>query len=90
MPVINHDSDVYAWANDQAAPPRPGDPTRVAVEHIAQEIESMGKTEKRELIRRPRVLLPQLLKWRFQTGAERELAEFHPGSAPGSRGSSPR
>ena len=34
--------------------------------HIAEEIESMGKTEKRELVSRLTVLLLHLLKWRFQ------------------------
>jgi len=34
--------------------------------HIAEEIESMGKAEKRELVSRLTVLLLHLLKWRFQ------------------------
>ncbi|WP_143221517.1 DUF29 domain-containing protein, partial [Acetobacter syzygii] len=36
------------------------------LEHIAEEIESMGKSEKRELISRLTVLLLHLLKWEFQ------------------------
>lgn len=37
------------------------------VAHVAQEIESLGKTEKRELVSRQTILLLHLLKWRFQT-----------------------
>ncbi len=36
------------------------------MEHIAKEIESMGKAEKRELISRLVVLMTHLLKWQFQ------------------------
>lgn len=38
------------------------------IEHIAEEIDSMGRTEKRELISRLTVRLLHLLKWRFQPG----------------------
>jgi len=36
------------------------------IENIAEEIESMGRTEKRELISRLTVLLAHLLKWQYQ------------------------
>ena len=61
-----YDEDFYAWANEQAALLRAGDLSRADVEHIAQEIESMGRTEKRELASRLKVLIAHLLKWRFQ------------------------
>jgi hypothetical protein len=61
-----HDSDFYAWANEQAALLRAGKLKQADIEHIAQEIESMGKTEKRELLSRLTVLLLHLLKWRHQ------------------------
>ncbi len=44
-----YDRDFYAWANEQAALLREGKLGDADIEHIAQEIESMGKTEKREL-----------------------------------------
>jgi hypothetical protein len=62
----NYDNDFYAWANEQAALLRAGRLGQVDIEHIAQEIESMGRTEKRELISRLRVLMLHLLKWKFQ------------------------
>ncbi len=61
-----YDEDFYAWANEQAALLRAGDLSRADVEHIAQAIESMGRTEKRELASRLKVLIAHLLKWRFQ------------------------
>jgi hypothetical protein len=61
-----YDKDFYAWSREQAALLRTGQLGRADVEHIAEEIESMGKTEKRELISRLTVLLLHLLKWRFQ------------------------
>jgi hypothetical protein len=38
------------------------------VDHIAEEIEGIGKTEKRELVSRSTVLLLHLLKWQCQPG----------------------
>jgi hypothetical protein len=61
-----YDRDFYAWSNQQAALLRAGKLQQADLEHIAEEIESMGKTEKRELISRLTVLLLHLLKWRFQ------------------------
>ena len=63
-----YDQDFYAWANEQAAILRAGNLTAADIEHIAEEIESMGRTEKRELVNRLVVLLLHLLKWQFQPG----------------------
>jgi hypothetical protein len=61
-----HDSDFYAWSLEQAALLRAGRAGEADLEAIAEEIESMGKTEKRELVSRLTVLLLPLLKWRCQ------------------------
>jgi len=61
-----YDQDFYAWANEQAALLRAGNLSAADIEHIAEEIESMGKTEKRELVSRLTVLLAHLLKWQYQ------------------------
>ncbi|MGD0562646.1 MAG: DUF29 domain-containing protein [Roseiarcus sp.] len=66
MPNSNYDLDFYAWANEQAALLRAGKLSTADIEHIAEEIESMGRTEKRELVNRLTVMLLHLLKWRFQ------------------------
>ncbi|MDG6095731.1 DUF29 domain-containing protein [Acetobacter sp. AN02] len=61
-----YDRDFYAWANEQAGLLRAGKLAQADIDHIAEEIESMGKTEKRELISRLTVLLLHMLKWEFQ------------------------
>jgi hypothetical protein len=61
-----YETDFYAWANEQAALLRAGKLNDADIAHIAEEIESMGRTEKRELVNRLEVLLMHLLKWKFQ------------------------
>jgi hypothetical protein len=61
-----YEQDFYAWSNQQAALLRAGKLGQADIAHIAEEIESMGKTEKRELVSRLTVLLMHLLKWSFQ------------------------
>jgi hypothetical protein len=61
-----YDRDFFAWANEQAALLRSGRLSEADIGHIAEEIDSMGRTEKRELVNRLAVLLMHLLKWRFQ------------------------
>jgi len=61
-----YDHDFYAWTNEQVGLLRAGKLSEADLEHIAEEIESMGKSEKRELISRLTVLLLHLLKWEFQ------------------------
>ena len=61
-----YDQDFFAWANEQARLLRAGQLAEADIEHIAEEIESMGKTEKRELVSRLTVLLMHLLKWEYQ------------------------
>jgi hypothetical protein len=61
-----YERDFYAWANEQAALLRAGKLESADIENIAEEIESMGRSEKRELVNRLAALLLHLLKWRFQ------------------------
>lgn len=61
-----YEADFYAWANQQAALLRAGRLGEADISNIAEEIESMGKGEKRELINRLAVLLLHLLKWQHQ------------------------
>jgi hypothetical protein len=63
-----YETDFYAWAQEQAALLRAGALQAADIENIAEEIESMGRSEKRELVSRLAVLLAHLLKWRFQPG----------------------
>ena len=63
-----YDRDFYAWANEQAALLREGKLSGADVGHIAEEIESMGRSERNQLTNRLAVLLAHLLKWQFQPG----------------------
>lgn len=68
MGQTRYDDDVIAWANEQAALLRAGRLSEVDIANIAEEIEDVGKSEKRELASRMAVLLAHLLKWQFQAG----------------------
>lgn len=61
-----YDSDFHAWASEQARLLRAGMLAEADIAHIAEEIESMGRSERRELVNRLVVLLLHLLKWKFQ------------------------
>lgn len=63
-----YDQDFHAWANTQAALLRAGRFGEADIANVAEEIESMGRSEKRELVSRLTVLLLHLLKWRHQPG----------------------
>jgi hypothetical protein len=64
--ATRYETDVIAWANEQAAFLRAGNFSALDIEHIADEVEDVGKSEQRELESRMAVLLCHLLKWQFQ------------------------
>lgn len=61
-----YEQDVVAWADQQAALLRAGRFDLLDIEHLAEEIEDVGKSEQRELASRMAVLLAHLLKWQCQ------------------------
>ena len=63
---IAYDYDFYAWSIQNARLMRQGKLSEIDVENIAEELESMAKRDRRELISRLTVLLMHLLKWQFQ------------------------
>jgi hypothetical protein len=70
-----YNADIVAWANEQAAFLRSGQLSVIDIEHIAEEIEDVGKSEQREFTSHMAGLLAHLLKWQFQPshrGASRE------------------
>ena len=62
----SYNTDVVAWANEQARLIREGKFDQLDLEHIAEEIQDVGKSEQRELSSRMAVLLAHLLKWQHQ------------------------
>ena len=66
MTTITYESDIIAWAQEQVRLLKAGQFDALDIEHIADEIEDVGKSEQRELESRMAVLLSQLLKWQYQ------------------------
>lgn len=64
--MSTYDRDFYAWTAEQAALLRAGRLSEADAEHIAEEIETLGRGEKRELVNRLAVLLLHLLNWVHQ------------------------
>lgn len=64
--AIGYDQDFYAWANAQAGLLRAGRLSELDSEHLAEEIESVGASERREVRHRLAHLVQHLLKWQFQ------------------------
>ncbi|CAG9173469.1 hypothetical protein LMG23992_02462 [Cupriavidus laharis] len=71
-----YETDVVAWASEQAALLRAGKLSAIDVQHIAEEIEDVGKGEQRELASRMSVLLAHLLKWQFQPSRRSKNWQF--------------
>ena len=61
-----YETDVIAWANEQAAFIRAGRFDMLDIEHIADEIEDVGKSEQNEFEKRMASLLANLIKWQYQ------------------------
>jgi Domain of unknown function DUF29 len=61
-----YEQDFYQWTQEMAAVLRNGRFDRLDIENIAEEIESLGRSDKRELKSRLTVLLMHLLKWHYQ------------------------
>ncbi len=66
MITVNYEADIVAWADQQAWLVRNKKFELLDIEHIAEEIEDVGKSEQRELANRMAVLLCHLLKWQYQ------------------------
>jgi hypothetical protein len=61
-----YEQDYHAWTLQQAELLRSRQLDCADLDNIAEEIESMGRSEKRELVSRLTVLLLHLLKWQHQ------------------------
>ena len=63
---VDYEKDFYAWTVEQTRLLRSGELSALDIENIAEEIESMGRRDRREIKSRLIVLLCHLLKWRMQ------------------------
>jgi len=63
---VRYEDDLFAWTQEQAALLRAHAADAIDWENLAEEIESMGRRDRRELKSRLRVVLLHLLKWQAQ------------------------
>lgn len=61
-----YDDDFFLWTQRAAALLREGRLSPVDIEHVAEEVEDMGKRDRRALESRLDVLLAHLLRWTHQ------------------------
>lgn len=61
-----YEADFYTWANTQAEAARKRSANELDWDNIAEELETLGRSELRELRSRYVVLLTHLLKWIHQ------------------------
>ena len=66
MSATLYDKDFYKWALEQAHYIKTKAFDDLDIEHLFEEVESMGASEVRELESRLEVLLVHLLKWKYQ------------------------
>ncbi len=67
MPTsAGYELDFYAWLNRQAQALRSHDSEFLDWDHLAEEIEAMGASQKRELTSPLKTLLTHLLKWNWE------------------------
>jgi Domain of unknown function DUF29 len=66
MNEITYDADFYAWTQAQAGALRAKDWKALDLEHLAEEIESLGVSDRRTIRSHLRILLMHRLKWTYQ------------------------
>ena len=66
MNHIDYQADFYAWTQQQAKLLRNKQIEQIDWCNVAEEIEDMGRSEKRQLESRLEILIMHLLKWQFQ------------------------
>jgi hypothetical protein len=65
--MINYNQDFYGWTQEQASLLKAGRLNELDIINLIEEVETMGRSEKRELQSRLTVLLMHLLKWKHQS-----------------------
>ncbi len=61
-----YESDFYKWVNDQAKHLKKREFSKLDMDHLIEEIESLGRSEKRTLTSYLEVLLMHMLKIKYQ------------------------
>ena len=66
MSQVPYETDFYAWLHHNTQLLREGNFADLDIANLVEELESMGRSEKREFVQRLAVLIMHLLKWQFQ------------------------
>jgi Domain of unknown function DUF29 len=61
-----YERDFYAWTQSMAHALRSGNWDALDIENLVEEMESLGRQERKELENRLSILLGHLLKWQYQ------------------------
>ncbi len=64
--LATYDSDFYLWSAGQSALIREGKFDQLDIENVAEEIESLGRSDRKSLMSQLQRLIAHLLKWQFQ------------------------
>ncbi|MCX5494654.1 DUF29 domain-containing protein [Kaistia dalseonensis] len=65
-PAVDYEADFYAWTQDQAEKLRARRQNEIDWDNVAEEIDSVGRSQRKEIRHRLVVLLHHLLKWEYQ------------------------
>ena len=63
--TAEYENDLYAWITHNVQLLREGRLTEIDAEHIAEELESIGRSEKYQLMNHLAILFAHLLKWQY-------------------------
>ncbi|MDJ0598445.1 MAG: DUF29 domain-containing protein [Crocosphaera sp.] len=66
MKTTLYDKDYYLWLEETVQFLKEGKLTELDVNNLIEEIEDMGRSEKKALKSNSRILLMHLLKWKYQ------------------------
>lgn len=62
-----YEEDVYGWAIANASLLKKGKFDEADMNHIIEEMEALGRSNRRELVSRLGVLMAHLMKWQYQS-----------------------
>ncbi|EPC4577175.1 DUF29 domain-containing protein [Klebsiella variicola] len=65
--ATHYDTDYYGWTQEQAELLRNGRLSELDTQNLLEELEAMGRSERRELESRLEKLFMHLLKWQYQS-----------------------
>jgi hypothetical protein len=66
--AASYETDYCAWSSDQAHRLRQLKPAGLDWENLAEEVESLGRSDRRAVGSALKVILEHLIKWQFQSG----------------------